>query len=113
MTLTSRKHGKKNRSRFLISIFFDHPDLQSLKDCIFVLFWSYDRNFEIMGACYTPLERCFQDFSKRYIKSPHILKISVGKPKKQIYIRLVAADKGGQKNYSGKTIAVLFYHVFY
>jgi hypothetical protein len=50
---------------------------------------------------------------QRYIISPQILKISAGKPKKQICSRLVTADQGGQKNRNGKTIAVLFCHVFY
>jgi hypothetical protein len=49
----------------------------------------------------------------RYIKSSHILKILVGKPKKKC-IRLVTANHGGQKNRNGKTnTAVLIYHVFY
>ena len=50
---------------------------------------------------------------QRYITCPQILKILAGKPKKQICSRLVTADQGGQKNRIGKTIAVLFYHVFY
>ena len=33
--------------------------------------------------------------------------------KKQICIRLVTTDQSGQKNRNGKTIVVLFYHVFY
>jgi hypothetical protein len=34
--------------------------------------------------------------------------MSVDKPKKQICIRLVTADQGGQKNRNGKTTAVVF-----
>jgi hypothetical protein len=28
-----------------------------------LFFWFYDCNFETLGACNTPLERCFQDLS--------------------------------------------------
>jgi hypothetical protein len=33
---TSRKHGKKEPQSFSHCGSFDHPDLQSLNDCIFV-----------------------------------------------------------------------------
>ena len=38
--------------------------------------------------------------------------MSVGKPKKQIYIRLVIAYQGGQKNHNEKTSAILFLPCF-
>ena len=34
----------------------------------------YECNFEIMGACNTPLERCFQDLSRGILKSTKFLK---------------------------------------
>jgi hypothetical protein len=40
-------------------------------------------------------------------------KIVVVKPKKQICNFLVIAHQGGQKNRSGKTTTVLFYHLYY
>jgi hypothetical protein len=42
-----------------------------------------------------------------------IAEIAVVKSKKQRCSRLVTAYQGGQKNRNGKTIAVLFYHVFH
>jgi hypothetical protein len=54
----------------------------------------------------------FQDLSSGVLKAPKFLKFPVGKPKKQICIRLMIAHQGGQKNRNGKTIAVLFYHIF-
>jgi hypothetical protein len=53
-----------------------HPDLQSLKDCRFVL-WIFSIPFQ------------------RYITCPQILKISAVKPTKQICSLLVTADQGG------------------
>jgi hypothetical protein len=48
--------------------------MHSLNDCIFV-FWFYDCNFEIMGACNTPLERYFQDLSNGILKAPEFLEL--------------------------------------
>jgi len=72
--VTSRKYGKKEPQSFLHGGFFDHPDLQSLNNCRFVL-WFYNCNFEIMGACNTPPQRYFQDLSSGILKAPQILKI--------------------------------------
>jgi hypothetical protein len=55
----------------------------------------------------------FQDLSSNVLKASKVLKISMGKPKKQFCIRLVIAYHGGQKNRNGKTIEVFFYHVFH
>jgi len=68
---TSRKHGKKEPQSFSHCGSFDHPDMQSLNDCIF--FWFHGYNFEILGTCNTPLERYFQDLSSGILKTPKIL----------------------------------------
>jgi hypothetical protein len=70
--ITSRKYGKKEPQSFSHYGYFDHPDLQSLKDCIFV-FLVYDCNVGMLGACNTPLERCFQDLSSTILKAPKFL----------------------------------------
>jgi hypothetical protein len=48
------------------------------------------------------LERYFQDLSNGILHAPKILKILVGRPKKQICGCLTTADQGGQKNRNGK-----------
>jgi hypothetical protein len=65
---------KNEPQSFFLCGSFDHPDLQSLNDCIFVL-WFYVCNFEILGACKTPLERCFQDLSSDILETPKFLKL--------------------------------------
>ena len=110
---TSRKHGKKEPQLFVHCGSFDHPDLQSLNDCRFLIFLFYNCNFSILGACNTPLERYFQDLSSGILKAPKFLKPQLENPKIQVCSRLTSADQGGQKNRNGQTTAILFYHVFY
>jgi hypothetical protein len=71
---------------------FDHRDLQSLNECIFVFLVKFG-NFQWCITC-------------------QILKISVGKRKKQICIRLMTANHGGQKNRNEKKTAVPFLPCF-
>jgi hypothetical protein len=61
-----------------------------------------------MRACNTPLERYFQDLSSSILKAPKLSKFQFQK----IYIRLVIADQGGQKNRNEKTTAILFFTMF-
>jgi hypothetical protein len=82
---------KKNRSHFPIVVLLT-TFICSHQTTAYLFFWFYNCNFEIMGACNTQLERYFQDLSNITLKAPCILKILVGKPKKQIYIRLVTTD---------------------
>jgi hypothetical protein len=42
-----------------------------------LFFWFYDWNFEILGACNTPLERYFQDLSSGILKAPKFLKFQL------------------------------------
>jgi len=42
-----------------------------------LFFWFYDCNFEIMGACNTPLERYFQDLSSGILTAPKLLKFQL------------------------------------
>ena len=64
-----------------------------------------DCNLNFWGHCNTPLERPFQ----RYIKSPKIPKILVGKPKKQICSCLTTTYQSGQKNRNGKTSSMVLF----
>jgi hypothetical protein len=61
-----------------------------------------------MGACNTPLEMYVQGLSSSILKVPKFLKFQLINQKKKIYIRLMTANQGGQKNRNGKTIAVPF-----
>jgi hypothetical protein len=77
-------------------------------------FWFYDCNFELLGACNTPLERYFQDLSNGILKAPKFLKLQlVNQKKKKTCSRLTSVNQGGQTNCNGQTTVVLFYHVFY
>ena len=50
---------------------------------------------------------------QRYIIRPQDIKFAVAKWKIIFCSCYVTADQGGQKNRNGKTIAILFHHVFY
>ena len=50
---------------------------------------------------------------QRYIIRPQDIKFAVVKWKINFCSCYVTADQGGQKNRNGKTIAILFHHVFY
>ena len=102
----SRKHGKKEMQSFSHYGSFDHPDMQSLKNCRFI-FCFYTCNFEILGACNTPLERYFQGI----IKKPKFLKFQLVNPKKIAFL-LLTTNQGGQKDRNGKTTMLLFFTMF-
>jgi hypothetical protein len=85
---------KKNSQLFSYCGYFDHPDLQSLNECIFV-FWFTKWKLKNLG-----------DFN--ITSPPPNFKIAIGKPNKQICSRLVTADQGGQKNHNGKTTTIFF-----
>ena len=53
---------KNNRNRFPIAVLLTTL-ICSHRTTAHLFFWFYDYNFEIMGACNTPLESYFQDLS--------------------------------------------------
>jgi hypothetical protein len=59
------------------------------------------------------LQRNFQDLSNGKLQAHKFLKISVGKPKKQMCNHLATAKQAGQKNRNERMIAALFCNVFY
>jgi hypothetical protein len=111
MTTLVENMVKNNRNRFSIAVLLTTP-ICCHKTTANLFSWFYNCNFELPGHVIHRWKGILKTFW-RYIKSPQILKILVGKPRKQTCIPLVTADQGGQKNRNGKTIAVLFYHVFY
>ena len=110
---TSRKHGKTKPQLFVHCGYFDHHDLQSLNDYIFLFFLFYECNFKILGACNTLLERYLQDISSGILKAPKFLKLQLVNPQKKNCSHLASADHGAQKNCNEQTTAVLLYHVSY
>jgi hypothetical protein len=66
------KHGKKELQSYSHCGSFDHPDLQSPYECMFV-FLVLQLQFEIPGACNTLLERYSQDLSNGILKAPKFL----------------------------------------
>jgi hypothetical protein len=67
---------KKNRNRFPIAVFLTTL-ICSHQTTVNLFFWVYDCNFEIMGACNTPLERYLQDLSSGILETPKILKFQL------------------------------------
>jgi hypothetical protein len=112
---TSRKRCKKEPQLFFHCDSFDHPDLQSLNNCIFFFFLLSFTTLIIsfLGACNTPLERYLQNLFRGMLKTPNFLKFELVKKKKKNCSRSTSANQCGQKNRNGQTIAVLFYNVFY
>ena len=53
---------------------FDHPDLQSLNECIFV-FWFTSSNFKNLGTFNIPLERSRNYLSNGVLHAPRISKL--------------------------------------
>jgi hypothetical protein len=58
------------------------------------------------------VETTIRESAETFVRAK-FLKCQLVNQKKQISNHLLTADHGGQKNHNGKTIAVLFYHVFY
>jgi hypothetical protein len=66
-------------------------------------FFSFcDYNFQYLGTCNTPLERCFQDLSNGILQVPKFQKFQLVKPNK-IWSRLMTTEQAGKKNCNGKT----------
>ena len=69
--------------------------------------------FKTFGDVQYTIGKVFSRPFKRYITSPQIPKILVGKSKKQICNHLATTVQIGQKNRNGKTTSVIFCNVFY
>ena len=72
---------KKNRSHFSIAVLLTTLICTHLTTA-YSFFWFYDCNFEILGACNTPLEMYFQDLPSDILKAPKFLKFQFVNPKK-------------------------------
>ena len=73
----------------------------------FFVFLFCDCIVKILGACNTPLERCFQDLSNGILQAPKSLKLQLVNPK-NICCCLAIVEEAGQKNRNGKITAVFF-----
>ena len=85
--VTSIKHGKKKPQSFFHCGSFDHPDLQShddYKNLFFILRFENLKFIFSWGMWYT-IKKVFSRPFRRYITSPKIPKVSVGRLRKQIY----------------------------
>ena len=83
-TCTSREHGTKEPQLFSHCSSFDHPDLQSLNNNIFV-FLVLRLQIEILVACNAPLERYFQDLYRSLLKDPKFLKFQLVNQKTNLH----------------------------
>ena len=104
---------KKNHNRYPIAVLFTTLICSHKMNAYLFLVFDFTTASLKMGACNILLERSIQDLSSGILKAPKFLKFQLVNQKKQICSCLVTANQGGQKNRNGKTIAVLFYHVFY
>ena len=104
---------KKNRKSFShCGSSFDHHAMQSLNNCTFVFLDLPTDTLGILGFVIYRWEGLDNTFPTVYYMSQDIY-VAAAKWKINFCSRYVTADHGGEKNRIGKTIAVLFRHVFY
>ena len=104
---------KKNRNRYPIAVLFTTLICSHKMNAYLFLVFDFTTASLKMGACNILLERSIQDLSSGILKAPKFLKFQLVNQKKQICIRLVTVNRGGQKTCNGKMPTGFFYHVFY
>jgi hypothetical protein len=74
---------KKNRNRFPIAVLLTTM-IYNHQTIAYLFIWFYNNNFEILGACNTPLEMYFQDISSGIVKAPKFLTFQLVNQKKNM-----------------------------